>query len=187
MIKVNLLAANLIKKEERNELFVLACILAAIIVLLGGAGYGSKLYSNMKLEKRIEVANRELTKYESIVRQVEALQSTKTVLETKKNLINTLSATGLTYPVFMEKLMSVLPDNIWFKSVNTKTLNDTDLSISMDAEALDNYAIADFISFLSTDKSFSNIELGQITTAGTDKMPTYSFKMTANYRKEIKK
>ena len=187
MIKINILSSSLIKKEERKELLIIAYVIAGLVVFVCLFNYGLKFYSYKKLAVKIESSQKELTKYEGIVRQVEALQTTKAVLETKKNLINTLSSTALMYPVFMNKLLSVLPDNIWFSSMDTKSTTDTDMNVNIEAEALDNFSIADFLSVLTTNQSFSNPELGAINTNASNKILTYSFKIKFDYKKELSK
>jgi len=187
MIKINILSAGLIKKEERKELLLIAYLIAGFILLACVVSFGLKFYSYERLEYKTERSKQELTKYEGIVRQVETLQSTKAVLETKKNLINTLSATALTYPIFMNKLLSVLPDNIWFKTMDTKTTNDTEMNVNIEAEALDNFSIADFLSVLTTNPSFFNPELGAINTVTSGKSQTSSFRVKFDYKKEISK
>ena len=90
MIKINLLSTELIKKEERIELILLAYTLLFIAVVAAGLNFWSKYKANSKLEYRITQSERELVKYESILKQVETLQATKNILETKKSIIDSL-------------------------------------------------------------------------------------------------
>jgi len=182
MIKINLLSPDLIKKEERHEFIFIAYAIVFFAVVAAGADYAVKYRSFKILELRVTQSERELSKYESIQKQVEALQSAKNILETKKSVINSLMLGRLTYVSFMEKILEVIPNNLWFKSITTLAATDQSVSVTMDAEALDNYAIADFISALSQNKNFSNVELGAITTSVSAKIPTSLFKLKFVYK-----
>lgn len=184
MIRINLLASEAIKKEEKKELVALAYFLTAIVILTGLVKYGLKFNAYRLVENEIKLVDFELKKYESIVKQVEALQATKKVLETKKNVIDSLMIVRLVYPKFMEELIVSTPDNIWFKSLTTKLDAGTQISIKLGAEALDNYSIADFITTLSSNPNFLDVELGPISTIEKDKSETSSFDISFNYKRE---
>ncbi|MHB9155785.1 MAG: PilN domain-containing protein [Endomicrobiales bacterium] len=184
MIKVNLLAPELIKKEERSEILVLGYLLMACLVLTGTTQYFLRVRTYQRLEARLGQSKAELGKYESIVQQVDTLQATKKVLETKKNVIGTLMTGRLTYPVLMEKLLETIPSNVWIKSMTTQMQGDGKMAVTVDAEALDNYSIADFITALSADTDMSAVELGAITSvAASGKAPTSAFRLTFSYMK----
>jgi Tfp pilus assembly protein PilN len=184
MIKINLLSPELIKKEERIELVIIgyAIIIAAVIV--AGSDYFVKFRSFKVLESRVEQSEKELAKYQSIQKQVEALQAAKNVLETKKSIINSLMLGRLNYVNFMENILDVMSNNLWFRNMATQLVSDNGINVTMDAEALDNYAIADFITSLSQSKNFNNVELGPITSNTGAKTATSSFKLTFLYRKK---
>ena len=185
MIRINLLAPEMIKKEERNELIILGYAALIIAVLIGAFDYTLKFRSYQKLEYRVSQSERELVKYESILKQVEALQSTTNTLETKKNIISTLMQGRLTYLYFMEDILEMLPSNLWFRNVTTQLAPDGKIVVTMDAEALDNYAIADFVSSLSGNPSFANVELGALTTAAVAKTTTSIFHLKFDYKKKM--
>jgi len=184
MIKINLLATDLIKKEERYELVVLAYALLFIGIVTAGLNIWSKYNANNKLEYRVSQSERELIKYESILKQVETLQSTTNILETKKSIIGALMKSRLTYVYFMEDMLALLPNNLWFKSLTTRLGVDGTISANLDADALDNYAIADVVSALSSDVNFSGTELGAITTTSNAKNQISSFKLKFSYKKK---
>lgn len=183
MIKINLLAPELIKKEEKNEILIIGYLIIGILFLIGLGNYWNKLRSFNKLEARLTLSKSELSKYESIVKQVEALQGTKNVLETKKNVINSLMINRLLYPKFMEDLVNLLPSNVWLKTLATQLQNDGKMSVAVDAEALDNYAIADFVTALLSNKDILNTELGTISSAASTKAVTSMFHLTFIYQK----
>lgn len=183
MIRINLLSPDLIKKEERNEFIYIGYAVIAIVVIMGVVQYTTKLSMYRKLDARLTNIQQELGKYEEIVKQVDALQASKQVLEKKKGVIDSLMKGRLLYPRFMEELMEIMPSNVWLKNMNTQTQQDGTLTVSVDAEALDNYAIADIISAMAVNKNFTNPELVQVNSATAAKTTTSVFRITFSYKK----
>ena len=173
----------MIKKEERYELVIVAYALLAAAIVLAVFDYTLKVSSFKKLEDRVSQSQRELSKYESILKQVESLQATTKVLETKKNVIGTLMQGRLTYVYFMEDILETLPYNLWFKSVNTQLGTDGMMKVNLDASSSDNYAIADFVSSLSSNNSYADVDLGPITTSMSARSSVSSFRVSFNYKK----
>lgn len=162
MIRINLLAPEFVKKEERTEFLVLGYLLIAALVIAGGANFFMGMQKSKALEARIARSQAELGRFETIVKQVDELQAKKHILETKKGIISSLMATRLVYPVYMEKLLAMIPSSLWLKTMNTQLLPDGNIAVSVTAEALDNYAIADFVSALSQNGEIAAVELGTI-------------------------
>jgi Tfp pilus assembly protein PilN len=181
IIKINLLSTDKIAKEERTEYLAIGYAVVAVLLITVLANYALKLSAYKKLETRITTAEAQLQKYQSIVGQVEGLQSIKKVLETKKNLIDSLMASGLLYPKFMETLAQKTPSGILIKTMNTTLKADGSMDVVIEAEALDNYSIADFMSSLIADPDFTAIELGAISAAPGAKPSGSNFKLTFNH------
>lgn len=186
MIKINLLSPELIKKEERNELIILAYAVIVLATIIAGADLFAKYRSFVKLQSRVSQSERELAKYESIQKQVEALQATRTALETKKNIISSLMASRLVYVHFMEDMLEIMPNNLWFRNITSNLGPDLAIAVTMDAEALDNYAIADFFTALTQNENYTNAELGSITTPQGVKVPSSAFQVKYLYARKIK-
>jgi len=181
MIKISLLPPEFIKKEDRKEILALAFLLVLICAGIGAVRYTVKLASYSKLKQHTEKTQQELNKYENIVKQVETLQTTKNILESKKNVINVLMTRRLLYPHFMEDLVNVLPANVWFKTLSTKYDGTDKLSCVLSAEALDNFAIADTITALSSASFFSGVEMGAINTQSGQKQSS-TFTLNFSYQ-----
>jgi Tfp pilus assembly protein PilN len=186
MIKINLLPSEFVKKEERREIMIIAYIIAVIVLLFLAGNYGVKYMAYKEVENQIKLVEQDLARYETIVRQVEELQNSKTVLETRKSVIDTLMQVRLTYPKFMEDLLSVLTEGVWLKTCYTKSDPAGALDLNISAESLDNYAIADFLDALYINKDFSNVELGAINTQISDKGSLSSFTMKLKHKKANK-
>ncbi len=184
MILLNFLSPDSIKKEERTEFLMIGYAVIGLTAAFCTLSYGMRFRALKGLEDRLNAAQLELNRYESIVKQVEALEATKQVLETKMNVINSLMNGGLVYPKFLDDLISVLPQGISFKNLTTQLGGDGKMVITLTADSVDNYAIADFIAALSTDPDFSDVELGPISTQSTGKASFSSFNLTAKYLKK---
>lgn len=184
MIRINLLAPENIKKEERNDILLLGYLCLVILTLAAGTNYAIKLRSYHTVQARLGDIQKELGKYESIVRQVDTLQATKKILETKRNVINALLSSGLIYPRFMEDLLQLLPSGISFKTLTTRLAADGKMTVTLTAEAIDNYSIADFMSALGTNADFSSVELGPVITTGGTKSPSSNFNLNFGYQKK---
>jgi len=119
--------------------------------------YVAKLNSYNNIETKIQKKQKELAYYESIAQQVEKLKATKNTLQMKKDVISRLMEGRLFFPIFFEDLLQLLPSNVWFKSLETKMMEgqgSNKIQATLDADALDNYSIADLIAALSADSDF---------------------------------
>jgi Tfp pilus assembly protein PilN len=183
MIKINLLAAEAIKKEERSEILLIGYLIIAVLFLYGGSKYVIKRVSLLQINSRAVIVQQELTRYEDIVRQVESLESTKKVLETKKNVMSSLMTTRLIYPKFMQDILTILPKNIWLKSISTQIDATAKMTVTMSASALDNYSIADFVGELISNGDYGDVNLGAISAQG-GKVPSSAFQVSFSYLKK---
>lgn len=184
LIKINLLASDKIVKEERTEYLTLGYALLVIVSVSLIGMYAAVWNATNKLDKATAAREAELSKYQTIVQQVEQLQATKKVLEMKKNVIDSLRASGLLYPWFMQTLAARTPAGIGYKSMTTTLTPAGGLAANMDAMATDNYAIADCIGVLSTDPEFSLVDLGAITAIGAENSSASNFRLTFNYTRK---
>ena len=187
MIRINLLPPDSIKKEERQEYLLIAYAILFILLIAGFCNFGIKYKAYKQVEGKVKNLEQELSKYEAIVKQVESLQTTKTILENQRNVINTLMTFRLIYPHFFEDLIRIIPDNIWFKSMDTKLDTNGNINVNLNAESMDTYSISDFITSLAANDNFQKVELGPITTSGNEKFSTSAFRITFYHRKAAKK
>jgi Tfp pilus assembly protein PilN len=184
MIKINLIHPDAIKKVERSEFLTLGYGIIAVVFTIAAVRYASQFANYRKIESRIASVDRELAKHQNIIAQVDSLQATKSVMEMKKKVISSLMASRLVYPQFMEEITGLLPVNIWFRSLATQSQPDGKLSVVLDAESLDNFSIADFITSLSGNPDFSNVELGAINTVTTNKVTSSAFRLNFIHQKK---
>jgi Tfp pilus assembly protein PilN len=184
LIKINLLAPESVKREERTDLVWLSVFVVIIFVVLGTILYFFKLHSCSLVNSQVQLAQSEMSKYDNTIRQIDALESARKLLETKKTVINSLKEQGIVYPRFMEDFVSLLPSGISVKNLFTKISPDGKITVTLNADSIDNYPIADFITQLTLNSSFSDVELGTISTTRNANMPTISsFGMSFNYQR----
>ena len=186
-IKINLLSPENIPQEEQTELVWLSIILVTIIAVFGASIYFLRLHTYVFMNSQIQLASSEMTKYDSTMRQITALESARKLLETKKTVINSLREKSIIYPRFMEDFVSLLPSGVWIRTMSSKLSPEGKLSVILTADSIDNYPIADLITELTLNGSFSGVELGTISTTNNANMPTVSsFGLSFVYQKRVK-
>ena len=182
MIKINLLPKEAEKKVAvREKKFLLSII---IILVVGGflGLYSLKLAQYTRLKKKVKRVEKELSLLETIINKVDEIEKSKEALDKKLNVIQSLMGNRLIYPQLFEQLASIVPSRVWLTSLVTKSESDF-LTITIEASATDNYAIADFITKLSEAENFSKVELSNITTKkGKEELVTKNFGVTCKYR-----
>ena len=124
IIKINILPADRIPKEERTEYLIAGYAFFALLVVIALSHYAVISHSYNKLHARMEIAEGQLKSFQTIVNKVDILQSTKIALETKSILINSLLTGGVLYPRFMESLAKRTPQGIEIQSLNTVSRGD---------------------------------------------------------------
>ena len=163
MIKINLLPKEVEKKVAlREKKFLLSGII--LLVVAGFLGiYFLKVYQYARLRKQLRRVEKELSLLETVVKQVDEIEKSKEVLSKKLDVIRSLMGNRLIYPQLLEDLARILPSRVWLTSLTTKSESDF-LTIIIEASAVDNYAIADFITRLSEGNNFSKVELTKIAS-----------------------
>jgi len=163
MIKINLLPKEVEKKVAlREKKFLLSTI---VLIVVGGflGLYFLKVGQYTRLGKQLRKVEEELALLETIVKKVDEIEKSKEALAKKLDVIGSLMGNRLIYPQLLEDLARTVPPRVWLKSLTTKSESDS-LIITIEASAIDNYDIADFITKLSEAKNFSKVELSKITS-----------------------
>jgi type IV pilus assembly protein PilN len=163
MIKINLLPKEIEKKVTLREKKFL---LSIIVLLLGGGFLGLyflKVAQYTRLTKRVRGEEKELSLLETIAKKVDEIEKSREALAKKLEVIESLMGNRLIYPQLLEDLARIVPSRVWLNSLVTKSESDF-LTITIDACAINNYDIADFITKLNETKNFSKVELSRITS-----------------------
>lgn len=183
MIKINLLPQAKIKKAEHPEIIALVQVLFFALILIFAVIYLLKTMTLADVNRELSLNKQELTKYQALVNELNAIKSLMAQLEAKKDLIKNLMNRRVIYPVFMEELLAHLPRTMWLNSLNTSISEDGTISFDIDATALDIYTIADLVRITETSDVIRNAELGAISQTGSEPSVMYNFSMKATFKK----
>lgn len=182
MIRINLVPVELIEKEARQRKLILGITGVVIILSLLVLFLFVRLGVERTLITRQRVLEVNLKKCQEKVDEVKNLKSITAVLETKKNIIEGLMRERLCYPLFMEQVMKLIPNGVWFTSLSVLA-NQGIFKVTISCNAFDNFGIADFVSNLENSQQISNIELGSITSSGSGAgaLEVLQFQLIFNY------
>jgi Tfp pilus assembly protein PilN len=187
MIRINLLPSDFYLLAAKRQLTALFYILG-VFFLLAVFGAGGYLYTEkVNVEHEKAKAEEELNKYQPIVEQVKALETKKTNLTTQLGVIKRLVGGGLVYPKFFDDFLALMPSDVWVSGMNTTTDPSGRIALSVSAQALSNFAIADWLTNLQTSPLISDVKLSAISGSedAEGRAQTLSFSLTMNYyRKE---
>lgn len=186
MIRVNLLPDDLeIQQAPINPALPLAA--CAIVPFLLIVPLHLKMKSTDKsLQEDITAKRQKLNSLQSIIKQVQELESAKTQLSNRKGVIKQLEDERLRYPQFMDDFVKLLPGNLWLTSLSTiQQPSGNIMNVTMDVVALDNYAIADLISNFENSQTFTDVDLGPITASANSQTggQSMTFRVSATYKR----
>lgn len=183
MIKINLLPREIYIEDARRQLRAIGVLVVGVFVAGMLGMYFYELNIKRKEEARNVELNTELRKYQAIVDQVNELEQTRNLLRARRDVIKQLLVGRLIYPKFFEDFMALLPSEVWVGSVNTSLDAQGVMSVTISAQSLSNFAIADWLTNLQGSPLCSDVKLGAISTAdqGEGKSPILSFGLTFKY------
>ena len=181
MTKINLIPKDAIIKEEHPELAFLAIGAAAIILVVLGYAYTSKLAKRTAIKKELVAVEKELAQLQTVIDQIARIKSQRDAVNAKKTALEVLIKTRLLYPILMEDLVKTLPSGMWLMNLNTKS-GDAITGLTFGAVAYNNFIIADLLQSLEDSKLFQNPEISGITSSVGEKgVQTKQFSITVNY------
>jgi Tfp pilus assembly protein PilN len=183
MIRINLLPREIYVQDARRQLrFIGVAVLSSVLVGLLLI-YGWQLNIKRREEARNVELSAELRKYQAIVDQVAELEQTRNLLRARRDVIRQLLVGRLIYPKFFEDFMSLLPSEVWVASMSTSLDPQGVMTVTMSAQSLSNFAIADWLTNLQSSPLCSEVKLGAISTQeqGEGKAPVLSFGMSFKY------
>lgn len=183
MIRINLLPPEYeiaqSQKEQRLILGSLGGILFVILMLV----WVVKKNTASNLEEQIAQAETELKSFQIIVAQIQQIEADKNRLAAKSQAIKDLNRGRLLYPVLFEDLLPIIPSDVWITSLQISDQQNGQFRLSMNSNALSNFALATWLTNLQQSTNFSDIDLGGINysknSAGTN---TLGFVLNCSYR-----
>ena len=179
MIKINLVteapAAAAVKKKRpetakavRKGDVILLTVLVLALAVTGGKWYllSSEREDRRQTQGRLKVERDKLQKF---IKKAEELEAKRAALQHKINVINDLK-NAQTGPVrIMDEVSKALPELVWLESLN---LNGTALSLG--GKAMDENAVANYISNLDASPYFREPVLKDMSRARGE---TFQFRL----------
>ncbi len=176
MIRINLLPYRTQRRQAK--------ILQHLVVALGVIFVAASLVFTADLIKTSELTTLEDTfsdlknqnaTLQKKIGKIKDLDKLRTDVERKLELVEELQKGRFFALVTLNKLATVIPENVWLKSIATK---EGTITISGLGES--NKAVANFMRALDQEAVFSNIALSQITRTQVGNIPVRSFSLTMN-------
>lgn len=184
MIKINLLPREIYAAKARRQLASLGIGAGVLIAVLMLGYYALLKKKETSLMKELDFARAEESKYQAIANEVAQLESKKQQLSTRYNVIQQLVTGTLVYPKFFEDFMALLPSDVWIGTLNTSTDASYGLSVSINAQALSTFAIADWLTNLQSSPLCGDVRMGPISvTEDGDGRSLFTFTMNFTYRR----
>lgn len=174
MLRINLLPIRQLKKraKARNQIVSFATLLLFLLLILGAVAFlqSSKIKS---IETQIGQLQREKQKYAPILKEMQQLESTKTELENKTNIIKKLKQdSAITVHILDEVANKVDSKRMWLQS-----LNQSENTLSLQGVALDNRTIAQFMDALKESPYVGTVNLANASLTKISGRNLKSFSM----------
>ena len=176
MIRINLLPYRTQRRQTK--------ILQHLVVALGVVFVAASLVFTADLIKASELTELEDTfselkaqnvQLQKRIGKIKDLDKLRTDVERKLELVEELQKGRFYALVTLNKLATVIPENVWLQSIATK---EGTITISGLGES--NKAVANFMRALDKEAIFSNIALSKITRTNVGNIPVRSFSLTMN-------
>ena len=176
MIRINLLPYRTQRRQTK--------ILQHLVVALGVVFVAASLVFTADLIKASELTELEDTfselkaqnvQLQKRIGKIKDLDKLRTDVERKLELVEELQKGRFYALVTLNKLATVIPENVWLQSIATK---EGTITISGLGES--NKAVANFMRALDQEAVFSNIALSKITRTNVGNIPVRSFSLTMN-------
>ena len=168
MLRINLLPYEIEKKASARKQIFLASVAGAVVVFIFAGCFLMRVAKIASLKKESNKLAAELKKYDEELKKIENIESQKKSLQTRLDTIDGLMDSQLDYPKMMEVLTrpEILPANVWLKTFTTREGGAEGISFIFDAEAADNYAVADFLTNLEKSPQFDKVVIKGFAAGG---------------------
>ena len=167
MIRINLIppeyAAAQEKKEQQIFIGTSSCFVAVALL----AFWFIQARRAAELGRKINDADAELKTYQSIIAQIDTIETNKRQLIAKRDVIRNLNRSRLIYPVLFEDLLPILPPDIWISQMQFSDQGAA-IRITMNMNAISNFSVATLLSNLQQSTHFSGVELSPISYSNSE-------------------
>lgn len=180
MIKVNLLPREILEKEKGKKAGMLIGLIGFVIVLIVACIFGLRVLKLNILNVELKAIENKLIPLQSVIQQVDTIETEKAKLNTKIGVIKTLMQDSLVYPHLMEDISGLIPNNVWLNSLETRTLEQK-LSVTMKLSSANNHGVALFVALLESSDKFEKVKMGAISTSKKDDVEIRDFQINCEY------
>jgi type IV pilus assembly protein PilN len=179
MIRINLVPGDILAKAQQRQKalqFGLAGAAAAFLIVLASLGFLARLH---RLQGQLAADQAKLKRLEAVVAKVKEEESLAAQLRARLKVIDDLDRGRRAYPHFMDDFVKSVPAGVRVKSLDTAGGGGSPLKLNISAEARTNDDIRAWIRKMEELGSFTNIELGAMTTQESAAGALRSFTLTA--------
>ena len=186
MIRINLLAEARPQRKKKgvsalgaggrlNTLLLGGAI--GVAILIGVVHYWVLKSQIRAQEEKIRIAQVEVTRLESVLKEVKDFEAKKARVQRKVDLINQLKQNQRGPVRLMDEVSKALPDLVWIERMEYKGN-----SISLDGKAFNPPAVANFIANLRLVPAFQEPKLSDLSACSTTSgAPLYCYKMSFTF------
>ncbi|GEM_PF-4510140 len=181
MITINLIPQYYLDQERKRTLLRLGTLVAGILLALFFASGGLLTIQSRSVEKNLRATESEISRYEEIAKQIDALKSKKSQIEAKIAVVEKLLADRFIYPKLLEFLTRSLSSPLWFSSLGAQK-NGNVLQIQIQASSLGLNGVIDWLTKLETEQKITAMNLGTITNNASTGEAVSNFQISFQYQ-----
>lgn len=177
MLRINILPIRQLKKraKARNQIVIVATLLAFICLILGAVGFLQNTKIN-NIEASITKLTQEKQTYAPILAKMKRLEKAKKDLENKISIIKKLKRdSATTVHILDEVAKKVDSKRMWLKS-----LKQQGASLTLTGIALDNRTVAQFMDALKESPYISAVNLSNASLAKVSGRDLKSFSLACS-------
>jgi type IV pilus assembly protein PilN len=179
MARINLLPWREERRKLRNReaqtLFALTAAAAVVIVLAIIWQYGQMIGNQ---ETRNQILKDEIAKVDEKIKEIEALEKTRSKLLARKQIIEQLQASRSMMVHLFDDLVRTIPDG-----VRLQTIKQTGDLLTLEGFAESNARVSEYMRSLEGSQWMGNPDLAIVEAKGPDKRSRYAFTLRVNLRK----
>ncbi len=179
MAKINLLPWRAERRKQREREF--GAIMGAALILGGLLVFAGVWYMNQRLDgqkSRNDLLGREIAALEIKIKEIEDLKEKRDKLLQRKEVIETLRASGSATVRMLDDLVRTIPDGV--RLTNIKQNGET---LILEGLAQSQARISSYMRNLETSRWLSKPDLQKSEASGPDKTARYKFSMMVTLRK----
>ncbi|MFC1542668.1 PilN domain-containing protein [Pseudomonadota bacterium] len=176
MIRINLLPYRTQRRQTKIlQHLVAACAVIFVAVSLVFVADLVKSSELTELEDTFGELKAQNAALQKRIGKIKDLDNLRADVERKLELVEELQQGRFHTLVTLNKLSTVIPENVWLKSIA-----DSGGKISLTGLGESNKAVANFMRALDQEAVFSNISLSTIARTNMKNVPVRSFSLTMN-------